>query len=594
MRVEHRARLRAPGVILVLLVTVALLLAACQPVQPAADTAAQAPAAEAEASAADALPAVIDYNLGDSILVNPQFAEESRFRNMPVRLNGVIALPEGDGPAPVVLILHGTHPGCPETQHMVDEWPCDPAVEQRNYAGWGWLAQRLAAAGYIALAPNINAEFTFGFGEAAPGERLLQLVDQHLGALAAAGAGAADAPDFGVALAGRVDLTQLLLIGHSRGAGEAWRLLRERGLEGEPPAGQPYGPARGLLAVAPAPTVLDDDPLAIPLAILLPACDGDVIQQDGQTFYEKLRLAEGQAQWVTSLWLEGANHNQFNTVLGPDMMVGAQISPACSTMLDGDAQRAFLGALAVDFAAAVLGSGPAATAAQAALGLDFAQPLAAEHYGQPTRTALLAPAAQSLRLLTPAGDSELTTHLQGGAVSADGVQLHFCTPGFSTPMMEPGSEPCRRPNFTIPGNPAMAVLSWEQPGALLRFALPAGADFSAYGALSLRVAVDPLAANNAPGASQALSLRLTDAAGATATVPAPAAAELAFPQGEVRADDFFGSLFTSVVPLTTLRVPLAAFAGVDLATVTEVALVLDATPSGTLFLADVELVAPAE
>ena len=73
-----------------------------------------------------------------------------------------------------MLILHGTHPGCPEIDHGVDRWPCDPAVEQPNYRGFAYLVSELAAQGYVALSININAENTFGFGEPVPGERLRQ------------------------------------------------------------------------------------------------------------------------------------------------------------------------------------------------------------------------------------------------------------------------------------------------------------------------------------------------------------------------------------------------------------------------------------
>ena len=41
--------------------------------------------------------------------------------------------------------------------------------------------------------------------------------------------------------------------------------------------------------------------------------------------------------------------------------------------------------------------------------------------------------------------------------------------------------------------------------------------------------------------------------------------------------------------MTTVRVPLVSFAGVDLSDVDEVALVFDQTASGTLFVADVEV-----
>ncbi len=128
------------------------------------------------------LPAAVEYNLGDTTITQSIFPEDSRFRNMPVRLNGIISVPDGEGgPYPVVVILHGNHPGCPipEGDH-VDRWPCDPEVERPNYRGFDYLVSRLAAQGYIALSMNVNAENTFGFGEPVPIERLGQLVDLHL------------------------------------------------------------------------------------------------------------------------------------------------------------------------------------------------------------------------------------------------------------------------------------------------------------------------------------------------------------------------------------------------------------------------------
>ena len=45
------------------------------------------------------LPAAVEYNLGETTITQSMFPEDSRFRNMPVRLNGIIAVPNGDGTA---------------------------------------------------------------------------------------------------------------------------------------------------------------------------------------------------------------------------------------------------------------------------------------------------------------------------------------------------------------------------------------------------------------------------------------------------------------------------------------------------------------
>ncbi|MFO7682327.1 MAG: hypothetical protein R6X34_19985 [Chloroflexota bacterium] len=69
-----------------------------------------APTAELETTVeADETPAAIEYDLGEATIMQTRFPENSRFRNMPVRLNGLIAVPKaGDGPFPVVVIFPGT------------------------------------------------------------------------------------------------------------------------------------------------------------------------------------------------------------------------------------------------------------------------------------------------------------------------------------------------------------------------------------------------------------------------------------------------------------------------------------------------------
>ncbi len=128
----------------------------------------------------------------------------------------------------------------------------------------------------------------------------------------------------------------------------------------------------------------------------------------------------------------------------------------------------------------------------------------------------------------------------------------------------PGSEPCRRNYVTVPGQPAHAVVSWEQPGAALRFALPDGAgDLSGFATLSLRAAVDPASPLNAAGEPQAFSVKVTDRAGNSATVQTrPDEPALAFPAGEMQeVPDTTTGFFTGIVPLTTIRLRLGWLRG---------------------------------
>jgi dienelactone hydrolase len=583
MEVLRMRRLR-----FILLATLSLLLAACVPIPPAGTPPANSTVEPTVASAANLT--AVEYNLGETTITQARFPKDSRFRNMPVRLNGLIAVPNrGEGPFPVIVILHGTHPGCPEIDH-VDRWPCDPAVEQPNYRGFAYLAEHLAANGYVALSININAENTFGFGEPTPGERLTQIVDKHLRALATASDGGEN--KFGVDLKGKADVRRLALTGHSRGGEMAYILAGGPEMAASAAAPGGYGPIAGVLMIAPSPGFAD--PAAgspVPLGIILPMCDADVINQEGQHFYEGARLAPDQQAWVTSAFLERANHNYFNSTLGDDPF-GRLGRPDCASLLEPKTQQAFLDNYAVDFFATLFGNASVARDAKARLGMDPAMPAPSELYGLAARVAVLPAADERTALFTPATAGELTTNRLGGAVLAEGATIFFCEAGYYTPAMRPSTEACRRANVVIPGNPALAVVSWEKPGAALRFEIPPGkGDLSQADAITVRAAVDPLSKLNAAGKEQAFSIRLTDGAGHSTTVPTrPGEPALRFPQGEVVVDATFGNMFTGRLPLTTVRAPVSALQGVDRSDIREIALLFDQAPSGSLFPADLEWV----
>jgi hypothetical protein len=540
-------------------------------------------------SAPQNLPFEAEYNLGETTITQSMFPEDNRFHKMPVRLNGVIAVPSGeDGPYPVVIILHGNHPGCPVPEgDMVDRWPCDPEVERRNYVGFDYLVKNLAAEGYVALSININAEYTFGFGEPIPFERLKQLVDLHLEALATAGG--AGMNNFGVELEGRVDLSRMAFIGHSQGAEGAFWLIQQAGLE-LPDAFSKvgYGPVYGLLMIASAANWAGAEGARLPLAAILPSCDRDVFNQDGQLYYEITRLDPQQTSWASSVWLERANHNYFNHTLS-DEAVSRPGRPDCESLLEPATQQAFLSDYTLAFMNSIFNSDPAAIKQ---LGMDSQAYVPDDLFGLPARIAALAPGSDRVSLLVPTSETELETNLLGGSVTTVGVTTFFCEEGYYTPFVKPGSEPCKRVNLVIPGYPAMVVISWEQQGAELRFSLPERIDLSQYNAISLRAAIDPLSILNTWGADQAFTIQLVDKQGNTYAMSTqedePA---LRFPDGyEEENDTFDGGMFTGRVPLLTIRVPLSSFPDVNLSQIREAVLLFDQTDSGSLFMADFEFV----
>ena len=161
-------------------------------------------------------PTVREYDLGVRQLPQPL---GGRFAKMPIRLWGAIGVPAGKGPFPVVIVGHGAAatgcPANPDPQTDASMWPCWD-VAQRNDLGMRYLVRALAAAGFVAVVPDVNAAFTDGWGEPLETLRYGQVLDATAAELARAHRGAAS---FGVSLRGR-----LRSLPARRGGSLAWRL----------------------------------------------------------------------------------------------------------------------------------------------------------------------------------------------------------------------------------------------------------------------------------------------------------------------------------------------------------------------------------
>jgi hypothetical protein len=575
------------------------VIAPTEPTEPPTPVASPAPLEPEAATPApigalgqdlELVPGVIDYNLGDATITQDRFPADSNFRNMPIRLEGILALPDNAAqPAPVVMIVHGNHAGCPTDpdRHGVDPWPCARDVEQLNYRGFDYLARALADQGYIVLAPNVNGEYTLGFGEGDPSERIGQIIPLHLNALREASEGGANA--FGVDLTGRADMGRLAFIGHSQGGEYSTALTRTQGWD------SPYslidngfGPVDGILMVAPANNFVGTTESVVPLVSLLPQCDGDVVLLDGQNFYESVRADPGFESWAGTVLMERANHNGFNRILRADNSRNA----GCETIVPAADQQAFLAAYAADFLAALWSAPPERVEALARLDMAGAAPAAATLYGQAVRPVSLV--TNRRPLLLAIDEAEVEEALSTGRLVVDGVEAVFCPAGFFTAFDNPLAETCRRTNLTQPGNPAQLRVDWTGPGALRLTLPPAEQNVSAYSALRLRAALDPLSELNTPGEPQSFSVVLTDTKGGSASVVVPATdPALQFPPG-VREDvDFLeAGLFRGLLHMSDIRLPLDTLTGVDLTSLATVGLVFDQTGSGTLMLADLEFVRP--
>ena len=224
-------------------------------------------------------------------------------------INGRVWYPEGAGPFPLVLVVHGNH-----------------VAEDFSDPGYAYLCDHLASRGYICVSVDENFLNGSGVGDLLSFKRLSGendlrgwLLLEHL----AFWQGLADDP--ASYFFGRVDLNQIALVGHSRG-GEAIAVAALFN-------NLPYYPdnakikfdygfnIRSLVAIAPVdgqyqpagePIRLQD----INYLVLQGSHDMDVVSFDGLNLYERVAFTGDERFFKSAIYIWGANHGQFNTTWG--------------------------------------------------------------------------------------------------------------------------------------------------------------------------------------------------------------------------------------------------------------------------------------
>ncbi len=550
------------------------------------------------------------FNLGEIVVEQPAPPPAD---GMPLRVEGTFILPEGEGPFPLVVWLHLRGSTCFGSAGMFEAvWPCAPAAIPRYEMGYDYLLHALAEAGYAVAAPNLTGAFTSAPSWAPPGDyeaaaamdyyRVQPLVDRLLAELAAANHGQSLA--FGQDLTAKLELGQMIFAGHSRG-GEWANLLALRRAGNDSPehiaAGR--GPARGLFLLTPAHgDFADRDPDALrtadlPIAVTPAYCDGDLKEDPlaGQAYLEQALMDEQRRApaWVAAL--KTGEHYGFVTIMrGPEHNPSGVFCQDPDVLLDEEAARAFLAALAPGFADVALGRQPAA----AIPGFDPAEPLPANLYGAPIEITALDP-ARRLLLWLPADKAELSANRLGGAVTASGsAALSFCGgTGEDLCIVDQAVELrlgspddawlIHQPKFA--GYPPQARLQWDAPDGRLGLAIPAEqGDLSGYATLHFRTLVDMFDPRNADLESQALRVALVDADGNEAAVTLPPSEPALIRDRGERNPLWQWSQFP--LRARSVRVPLSAFQGVDHTQIRSLEFIFDQTTQGSVLLSNVELV----
>jgi hypothetical protein len=490
-----------------------------------------------------------------------------------VELTADVHYPTGlpGGPYPLVLFLHGNHSSCYLGGSALYQWPCGGgSTPIPNYIGYDYIASDLASYGFIVVSISGNGVNVLGSNQVDDtGMRQRgELIEQHID-LWNTWNTTGGAP-FGSTFVGKVDLTRIGTMGHSRGGeGAVWNVIVDR----ERP--DPYG----IDAVLPlAPVDFDRETVNdVPMAVMLPYCDGDVSDLQGIHFFDDARYLEpGDPSPKHTVTIYGANHNFFNTVWSPGGGYPGAFddgSSQCPGRLTQAQQRNAGATFVVSFFRRYLthtmSQDPIWTGATPA-SIDPARAL----------VTYLAPDRPKRRLdvdrFTKAGS--LTTDQPGGDVMIKHlVTKTWCAETFGDPCV---SGPHEGSDVHFPGNP-QGVLGWKDGTGSIRFSLPVDVrDVSRFDALQFRGAVNPAYRVNNGIARQDLSIKLVDTKGHHATVSASSVgnAALKYPEGLAKG---LGHMI-----LNQVRFPLSRFKAVDLTHVRSVVMSFTRTPKGTIDVSD--------
>lgn len=214
-------------------------------------------------------------------------------------INGRVWYPEGPGPFPLVLVVHGNH---------------DP--KDFSDPGYAYLGEHLASRGFVLA--SVDENFLNG-GLRNENDARGWMLLEHLKAWRRF-ADSVDNP-----LRGKVDLRNIALMGHSRG-GEAVAVAaafnRLKHYPDDATVTFDYGfDVRALVAIAPVdgqyrpagqPTPLEN----VSYLVVHGSHDGDVSSYNGLRQWDRVRFTDGGPWFKSAVWMYRANHGQWNTGWG--------------------------------------------------------------------------------------------------------------------------------------------------------------------------------------------------------------------------------------------------------------------------------------
>lgn len=215
-------------------------------------------------------------------------------------LNGRVWMPEGEGPFPLVLMVHGNH-----------------LMEKFSDEGYGYLGELLASRGIAAISIDENF-LNYSVWSGIPDEDMkvrAWLLLKHIQQLQNF------TRQVGSPFHNKINFQQLSLLGHSRG-GQAAAMAADRNRWFKEDKGLPEQSSyiiQAVIALAPTDTWVDNKQSQLKDVFYLTlqgAKDSDLVNFYGDRQYGRASFTNGSRGFKASLYIEDANHSQFNTEWG--------------------------------------------------------------------------------------------------------------------------------------------------------------------------------------------------------------------------------------------------------------------------------------
>ncbi|WP_433008077.1 Calx-beta domain-containing protein [Kribbella sp. CA-294648] len=524
-----------------------------------------------------------EYNLGDQAVFLPGLGQKAE-------LLGKVYSPRGArGPRPLVVFLHGRHSVCygDPTEEPTVPWPCAKGEKPiPSYRGYDGPAKALASNGYQVVSISANAVNAFDGGVYDQGAQArAELILDHL-ALWKKWSTVGGGP-FGSRFVGKVDLQNVGLMGHSRGGEGVARAAVVNADRG----GQ-YG-IRAVLPLAPTDFARATVP-GVAMSVILPYCDGDVSDLQGQKFYDDTRYAVTRdAAARSTVTILGANHNFFNTEWTP----GQSVAPSNDDWWSDDTKAAPCGAKY---------AGRLTAKEQQAVGTAYVAGFFRLQLGQETKLLPLLDGSNAhpasagravVRVVSQAPEASrrdvnrLDKALPTGAVTGS-VKATECAGTDEASRAQAAtcvktSDSWDSPHWVeawfAPHTPTTAVtkLTWTGKGVVRINLGVAQRDVRRYSVLTFRATPDP---SGAPKTD--LTVRVVDGKGRAAAVPVSAVSDAL-----LRMPGAPGSGLPKNL-LRTVRIPVSSLKGINLRDVRAVELVTDKVAAGSVFVSDLAFSTP--